>query len=249
MKLKWDYTNLAESYLKRPGYSEAAVDAMLDVSKVSKLSSTCDVGAGAAHLTLMLAKRGFNVVAVEPNKAMRINGIKRTDHLKNIVWKVGTGEHTGLKSDQFDLVTFGSSFNVCDRNAALLETARILKDKGWFACMWNHRVLDDPIQQTIEEIIKNYIGDYRYGSRREDQAALINSTQLFEPVIHISSSISHSQTLDDCVEAWKSHATLKKQAGQKFESIVLKIEEFLKSLKVDSVNVPYVTNIWTCRLT
>ena len=44
-------------------------------------------------------------------------------------------ENTGQSSGRFGLVTFGSSFNVCDREKALEETARILKPGGWFACV------------------------------------------------------------------------------------------------------------------
>ena len=143
MKTEWDYTYLADAYLKRPNYADSAIDAMLSVVGIDRGDKVCDVGAGAAHLTLMLAARGLNITAVEPNDAMRINGIKRTSALQNIYWHEGTGEQTGQESYSFDMVTFGSSFNVCDRSKALKESARILKPKGWFACLWNHRQLEN----------------------------------------------------------------------------------------------------------
>ena len=31
MKTEWDYTKLADAYLKRPNYSEEAIDKMLDI--------------------------------------------------------------------------------------------------------------------------------------------------------------------------------------------------------------------------
>lgn len=55
------------------------------------------------------------------------------------------------------MVTFGNSFNVCNRKEALKETARILKPKGWFAYMWNHRDLNYLTQASIENFIKNKI--------------------------------------------------------------------------------------------
>jgi ubiquinone/menaquinone biosynthesis C-methylase UbiE len=154
MKTEWDYTTLADAYLKRPDYADAAIDAMLSIAGAEQGDKFCDVGAGVAHLTLMLAARGLDVTAVEPNDAMRGNGIKRTAELPNVKWHEGTGEATGQSTQAFDMVTFGSSFNVCDRQQALKETARILKPRGWFACMWNHRNLEDPIQARIEAIIK-----------------------------------------------------------------------------------------------
>ena len=31
MKTEWDYTTLADAYLQRPDYSDAAIDAMLSI--------------------------------------------------------------------------------------------------------------------------------------------------------------------------------------------------------------------------
>lgn len=248
MKTEWDYTSLADAYLRRPDYADAAIDAMLSIARVDKGASVCDVGAGVAHLTLMLAARGMAVVAVEPNDAMRANGIKRTVELDNVSWFEGTGEATGQVADAFDLVTFGSSFNVCDRQQALKETARILKPRGWFACLWNHRHLDDPIQARIEAIIKERVPGYGYGTRREDQTAVIDASALFGPVVHLDARVVHQQRVEDCLEAWRSHATLERQAGGQFPEVIGAIEDYLGSLDTASIQIPYSTNIWVAQL-
>jgi ubiquinone/menaquinone biosynthesis C-methylase UbiE len=248
MKTEWDYTSLADAYLKRPDYSNAAIDAMMSVAGAEKNDKVCDVGAGVAHLTLMLAIRGLNVVAVEPNDAMRSNGIKRTATLGNVRWHEGTGEATGQVDQSFDMVTFGSSFNVCDRQLALKEAARILKPRGWFVCMWNHRYLEDPIQARIEEVIKEQVQGYGYGTRREDQGATIDASGLFGPVIHIESRITHEQSIAECVEAWRSHATLQRQAGKAFSEIIASIEAYLHSLNAPVIHIPYTTTIWLTQL-
>lgn len=248
MKTNWDYTLLADAYLKRPNYSSTAIDAMLSIAKIKEGSFICDVGAGVAHLTLELANRGFQIKAIEPNDAMRCNGKIRTKDFDNVLWHESIGEETGQKSNFFDMVTFGSSFNVCERDKALLETSRILKPNGWFACMWNHRVLEDPIQSEIESIIRSHIPKYGYGSRREDQTAFLNESNLFNKVIHISSIIEHEQTIKDCIEAWKSHATLQRQAGESFNLIIDEINSFLINLNTTSLQIPYKTNIWLTQL-
>lgn len=248
MKTEWDYTSLADAYLQRPDYSDAAIDSMLKIAGVSSGHAICDVGAGVAHLTLMLAARGFDVTAAEPNDAMRANGIKRTATMSNVRWHEGTGEDTGQMDSSFSMVTFGSSFNVCDRPIALRETARVLKPKGWFSCMWNHRLLDDPIQSHIEGIIKSNIEGYNYGSRREDQMAIIDESGLFGPVTHLDARVVHMQAIEDCVQAWRSHATLERQAGAAFGTIVDSIEAYLKGLNKPAIEIPYSTNIWIAQL-
>jgi ubiquinone/menaquinone biosynthesis C-methylase UbiE len=248
VKTEWDYTTLANAYIQRPDYSDVSIDAMLSIAKVKKGDKFCDVGAGVAHLTLMLAERGMDVTAVEPNDAMRSNGLSRTHKFSNVRWCEGTGENTGQSDSEFDMVTFGSSFNVCDRKVALSETARILKPGGWFSCMWNHRDLNDPIQSNIELIIKNRITGYGYGTRRQDQVAVIDESGLFGSIVHLDACVFHNQTVTDCVEAWRSHATLERQAGEKFLTVVNEIEQYLISLEVESIEIPYSTNIWMARL-
>jgi ubiquinone/menaquinone biosynthesis C-methylase UbiE len=197
---------------------------------------------------MMLAARGLDVVAVEPNDAMRGNGIKRTVDLANVSWHEGTGEVTGQLSNAFDMVTFGSSFNVCDRQQALEETARILKPRGWFACMWNHRNLDDPIQSRIEAIIKERVQGYGYGTRRENQTEIIEASALFGPVVHLDAGVIHEQTIEECLEAWRSHATLERQAGAKFHEVISAIDDYLSGLGTASIQIPYSTNIWVAQL-
>lgn len=247
MKTEWDYTELAEAYLRRPAYAPNAITEMLRRAGVNPGDAACDVGAGAAHLTLELAKFGLHVWAVEPNDAMRANGIKRTQEYPDVKWFEGVGEDTKMEAEKFDLVTFGSSFNVCDRQQALVETSRILKPGGWFACMWNHRDLDDPLQKQIEEVIKKSIVDYSYGTRREDQSEVIERSRLFGPVEFISGQVKHQILAEDFIEGWKSHGTVYRQSPEVFEKIVSEIRRVVEALHQEMITVPYTTRIWMAR--
>ena len=244
MKTEWDYTTLADAYLKRPDYAPDAIDAVFRMSGARAGERACDVGAGVAHLTLQLAQRGLRVDAVEPNDAMRANGIKRTSSFPNVAWHEGTGEATGRDGGQYRLVTFGSSFNVTDRPKALKEVKRLLALGGWFVCMWNHRDLSDPLQAKIEAAIKNRIPSYGYGSRREDQTAVIEASGLFGPVKNVEGSVIHRQSAQDCLEAWRSHATLERQAKGHFHAVIADIEKILADLKGAAVQIPYTTRVW-----
>ena len=58
----------------------------------------------------------------------------------------------------------------------------------------------------------------------------------------------HKQTIAECVEAWRSHATLERQAGETFDQIIDQIESYLVSLGTESIQIPYSTNIWVAQL-
>ena len=244
MKTEWDYTKLADAYLKRPDYAESVIDRMIETAGMEQGGTVCDIGAGAAHFTIKLAERGLKVCAVEPNDAMRSNGIRRTTQFADVSWFEGVGEHTGMDDSAFDLVTFGSSFNVCDRQMALKETARILKSSGWFACMWNHRDLEDPLQQEIESILKRHIENYSYGTRREDQTGVIEESGLFGNVIYLEGSVIHEISSEDFIEGWKSHGTVYRQSLEKFSLINDDIKKLVESLDTKMLKVPYTTRVW-----
>ena len=46
------------------------------------------------------------------------------------------------------------------------------------------------------------------------------------------------------MEAWSSHASLERQAGDKFESIINMISKYLDELNSSEIVVPYKTLIW-----
>ena len=114
--------------------------------------------------------------------------------------------------------------------------------------MWNHRDLNDPIQARIEAIIKERVQGYGYGTRREDQTTVIDDSGLFGPVVHLDARVTHQQTIEECLEAWRSHATLERQAGAKFDEVISAIDDYLKSLGAPSIKIPYSTNIWVAQL-
>lgn len=247
MQVTWDYTQLAQAYLARPDYSDDVVRACLAIASVEQGDEVCDVGAGVGHLTLMLLARGLRVVAVEPNEAMRSIGQQQTLGSSSINWVTGTGEETGQRKSSFRLVSFGSSFNVCDQMRALSEAHRILEEDGYFMCIWNHRDLSDPLQSEIEDLIRTQIPSYDYGNRRADQSEVIRASQLFDEPIYLEGRIVHSLSKAGVLEAWRSHATLQRQAGPSFPSIVESIERLLASTSSDDVEIPYQTVGWISR--
>ena len=247
MDITWNYTQYAAAYVKRPDYCKEAIEQMLNIVNLPENAQVCDIGAGAAHLTLMLAEHNYSILAIEPNDEMRQIGIDRSKSFDNIQWKKGVAEETGQPDQFFDFVTFGSSFNVCDSRRALNETSRILKPGKYFACMWNHRNLEDPIQSKIEYIIKKNLPSYQYGTRRESPEPLIINSGLFTDIITIEGGVVHEQSIDDCIKAWHSHATLGNQAGSSFKLIIDEIETYLRQLKSDYIQVPYTTRIWLAK--
>ncbi len=243
--LEWNYSQLADSYDKRADYSDDAIDALLLTMEAVSSGPVADIGAGTGKLTRKLLERGWHVMAVEPNDAMRAYGIENT-RVGNVTWSNGTGEETGLPDRSVGAAFFGSSFNVLNREKALVEVARIVRPEGWFACMWNHRDLNDPHQLEIERIIQTCIPDYHYGTRREDQSAVIEESGLFGEVKKMEASFVYTLSTADYIDAWRSHATLARQAGDRFEAIIDAIRS--ETIAEQEITVPYTTRVWFAQL-
>ncbi len=247
-EVSWDYTEHASHYDKRADYSGAALDELLAATGCTRGKRVADVGAGTGKLTKELLERGLSVRSVEPNDAMREIGIRNTAS-PSVQWSMGTGEHTGLPEHSAYAVFFGSSFNVVDQELALKEVARVLIPRGWFVCMWNHRDLDDAVQRQIETIIRTFIPAYAYGSRREDPTATIAASGLFATVRSLSGRFTWDMPQIDIVEAWRSHATLRRQArsDSDFERVISAISRCLEGLP-EVIAVPYTTRIFFAQL-
>lgn len=244
MKTNWDYSERAHTYDNRAEYGDKAVSDLLNKINCSSTKIVADIGAGTGKLTKHIIKTGVKVKAVEPNNNMSSYGKKNIVSDK-VDWIKGTGEKTNLSDNSVHAVLFGSSFNVVDQMLALQETKRILKKGGFFACMWNHRDTDNPIQKKIENIIKLNIPNYSYGLRREDPSKIINKSGFFGKVSKINESFEVEMKRETIIKAWKSHDTLYRQSGNKFDKIINEISEVIQN---DSYMVPYSTNIWFAKL-
>lgn len=245
-KLSWDYTALADAYLSRPQYAASVVDDVINRTGLKPKDPIADIGAGTGNLTKFFLERGYTVDAVEPNVAMRRHGIAQTERFGSSVrWTDATAEETTLPRRTYALVTFGSSFNVVDTQLALAEAAAILRPFGWIMCCWNHRDLSDSMQQQVETTILRHLPCYDKGTRALDQTQIIASSRLFEPAEAITGRVIHRVKTVDWVNAWRSHATLVRQAGQGLEAIVKDIEATLGG--ANFVDIPYTTNSWLAR--
>lgn len=242
-RVSWDYSDLAEHYDARAPYADGLSAWLCSHSDLAPGDPACDMGAGTGALTQVLLALQLEVTAIEPNQAMRERGNARL-HNQPMTWVDATAEQSGQPGDHFRLVSFGSSFNVTRKNAALDETVRLLKDDGWLLLLWNHRDLTDPLQARIEDLIKAQIPSYRYGDRREDQGKLLDEHNAFGPVSFVELLQAHDLNKDHFRRAWRSHGTLKRQAGAKFSNICTAIDDLLGSIPGPNLVVPYVTRAY-----
>lgn len=126
------FGSVAEVYDRiRPGYLSDAVEfalAQVDARRI------LDLGAGTGLLTRQLLGRGAEVVAVEPDAAMREVLMSAMPVVQALP---GTAEELPFEDQSMDAVLVGQAFHWFRRPQAEQEIGRVLRSGGALAIMTN----------------------------------------------------------------------------------------------------------------
>ena len=175
-ELAFSFGRIAAEYDDvRPEYAPEALDRAVEVLALTADSRVVDLAAGSGKLTRALATRFAEVVAVEPNDAMRAVLAGRSAGIKVLA---GTAERMPLPDDFADAVFVGDAFHWFDGPAAVAELARVLRPDGGVALLWNHwwsdgddrtvNTLDPPLPAEAQALFDEvYVSSGRAAARAE----------------------------------------------------------------------------------
>ena len=143
------------SYSKyRPSYPKEYIDYLVKENNLNKYSKVFDVGAGTGILSEILAKRGLNVTAVEPNLDMAVFIQDLTKEYLNLNFINTLAEDISYNKKDVDLITVAQAFHWFDINKFNKQCKNILKDSGKVALLWNVRDENDKIIKESFDICK-----------------------------------------------------------------------------------------------
>jgi SAM-dependent methyltransferase len=127
------FASVADQYERgRPEYAPAAVGAMMAELRLQPGSAVLDLAAGTGKLTRALLAAGLDVVAVEPQGALRdlLAANIGSDRVHE-----GLAEAIPLKDASVDAVAIADAFHWFDQRAALEEIHRVLRPGGGLAVL------------------------------------------------------------------------------------------------------------------
>ena len=187
---------------------------------------------------------------MEPNDAMRAEGVRLFENRDTFYWLAGSAENTSLPDDYVDWILMGSSFHWTDSEKAITEFHRVLKKGGFFTAIWNPRnIASSTLHMEIEDIVYSEVPNIKRVSSgstvtTEEMYEKMCGMGLFENIILIEAPYYEHMTKERYMNIWKSVNDIRVQAGEeRFQRILNKIEHKLKGL--DDIDVPYLARAWT----
>ena len=240
------FTDRAGDYvLYRPGYPEAAADAILrGLGEPSKLAAA-DIGAGTGISSRLLATRGVRVFAVEPNAAMRA----AAEPHALVRWVDGRAEATSLSEASVNVVLVAQAYHWFRMAEAVAEFYRILVPGGRLAVMWNSRDRRDPLTAAYTAAIRE-VGGEGPEERMDFEPKWVTRGGLFEPPA--AEEFANEQCLDRAgLLGRATSASYVPKQGPEFERLGARLGEIFE-LHADLaglVRMKYVTRLLTTRRT
>jgi SAM-dependent methyltransferase len=175
------FSDRSDDYARyRPSYPTAAIDAIVKGFVGGELAA--DIGAGTGISSRLLADRGLNVIAIEPNAAMAEAALAHP----NVHYKTATAEQTELETGSVDLVGCFQAFHWFEPEKSLAEFHRILKPQGRLVLVWNDRERSNPFTQAYSQLMKAASGDHPANRHSESvrPQEVLEASPYFEQLHH-----------------------------------------------------------------
>jgi SAM-dependent methyltransferase len=158
----------------RPTYPPALLEWLRNDHGVAPRWVVADVGAGTGISARLFLQAGHEVIAVEPNAAMRTAAVEALGSSARFSAVGAPAEATTLPARSVDLVVAAQAFHWFQADAARREWARILRPGGLALVVWNsRRTGGTPFLDGYEQLLREHSTDYAaVAERYADEATM-----------------------------------------------------------------------------
>lgn len=176
----------------RPGYPPRLIGKLIELTQLPAHARILEIGCGTGQITLPLAGRGFEIVAVELGENLARIATANLERYPRVRVIHSAFEEWACDEKPFDLVLSAQAFHWIDPETGYPKIRRLLKDQGHLAVVYNlFPGGTGPVYRKLDEVYRNHFPqqDKQDAPRslQEDVArtlASIRDSDLFqEPVV------------------------------------------------------------------
>lgn len=189
------FTDRVSDYVAaRPGYPRELVALLEHDAGLAPALMLADVGSGTGKLAELFLARGYAVVGVEPNDAMRSQGAAELARWPRFRSVAGRAEATTLPDASVDAIVCGQAFHWFDPPQTRREFRRILRG-GPVILVWNDRATGgDGFHEGYEALLRAHCPDYLRVASGWASAEVIRA--FYHPGTYQTARLAHAQVLD-----------------------------------------------------
>jgi SAM-dependent methyltransferase len=191
------FGSVAEQYDEfRPGPPASAADLFDDLSGRDVL----EVGAGTGKWTRFLVELGAVVTVVEPDDDMRAVLVRRSPNVRALQ---GAAEHLPVDEISYDAVLVSSAWHWFEQPDATNEMARVLRDHGRLAVLWNGFSRDVPWIASLAELRERPNDE---GKRPRGWSAEFPADSPFDVDRHVEFNWEWTRTLEEMLALFGTYS-------------------------------------------
>src|SRR5262245_22690878 len=176
INLRTTFNSAAELYqAARPHYPEELFDALVEAARLRAGARLLEIGPGTGQATKPLARRGYEITAVELGADLAGAARKYLAKYENVRIVTGAFEETELPPQTFDLVYAATAFHWIRPETKFSKPHGILKADGCLAIIGTNHVSDEKGDEfffATQPIYKKYAGgkhDDSFRLKRSDE--------------------------------------------------------------------------------
>lgn len=226
------FGSVAQTYDRaRASYPQRAVEWVLEPARVSAGRRVLDLGAGTGRVSSVLLGLGVEVVAVEPNDAMRALVPAGATAL------AGTAEQVPLPDWSVDAVLVGQAWHWFDNQQALAQVRRVLRPGGVLGLLWN--VFDDRVPWVAELVA---------ASAAQDRLSAMDDELPYEgKPVPVRQEFPHHQamTRDLLVDNLASRSGTVLMAPAAREDLLRRVRDLAPA---EAFGLPWVCDTWRAQM-
>lgn len=127
----------------RPHYPGEQFSTLIDITQLDADATLLEIGAGTGQATKPLAKKGFQITAVELGHSLAQVAKSELDDYTNVQLLNTSFEEADFLPKTFDLVYAATSFHWIDPAIKYTKTHSLLRDKGYLAVIDTNHISDE----------------------------------------------------------------------------------------------------------